>query len=91
MVINTELKFNKYQMLDKHHYISQHKLIANMAVISYTFLAYICGIILLFASNLILNIIGVFFITHSLVFSAYLTHEFMHGTIFKSRRWNNLN
>lgn len=90
MVISAKSKHNKSQMLDRHHYISQRKPIANIIAISYTFLAYICGVILLFVSNFILNITGVFFITHSLLCSAYLTHEFMHGTIFKNRRWNSI-
>ena len=74
--------------LDKHYYINQHKPIANIVAITYTFSAYICGVILLFVSNPVLNIAGVLLIAHGLACSAYLTHEFMHGTIFKSRRWN---
>ena len=77
-------------MLNKHYYISQDKAVANIVAITYTLLVYICGVILLFVYNPILNVAGVFFTTHSLVYSAYLTHEFMHGTIFKNRRWNSV-
>ncbi|MDJ0594916.1 MAG: fatty acid desaturase [Pleurocapsa sp. MO_226.B13] len=86
----TSIKSNKSKMLDRHYYISQHKPIANLAAISYTFSAYICGVILLFESNLILNVVGIFLLTHGLAYSAYLTHEFMHGTIFKNRRCNSI-
>jgi fatty acid desaturase len=91
MTISIQSKSNKSnKMLDKHYYISQDKPIANLAAITYTFSAYISGLFLLFISNPILNVIGVLLITHGLVFSAYLTHEFIHGTIFKTRRWNSV-
>ena len=86
----TSIKSNKSKMLNRHQYISQHKPVANIAAITYTFSAYICGVALLFISNPILNLVGVFFTTHGLVYSAYLTHEFMHGTIFKNRYWNSI-
>ncbi|MEO1523250.1 MAG: fatty acid desaturase, partial [Cyanobacteria bacterium J06633_2] len=35
-----------------------------------------------------LNAVGVLLLTHGLIYSAYLSHEFMHGTIFTGRRWN---
>jgi fatty acid desaturase len=35
-----------------------------------------------------LNLLGTVLVSHSLIYSAYLSHEFMHRTIFKSRRWN---
>jgi fatty acid desaturase len=53
-------------------------------------MAFISSVILLLLSTPIMNAIGVFLLTHSLVYSAYLTHEFMHGTIFKTRRWNSI-
>ena len=85
----SESKLSKYdKKLDRHYYINQHKPIANTAAIAYTFSAYICGVIFLFLSNPVLNLGGILLLTHSLACSAYLTHEFMHGTIFKSRRWN---
>ena len=90
MITSIKSQSNKAKEINKHYYIKQHKPLANLAAITYTFSAYICGVNLLFISNFILNIIGVFLITHSLVYSAYLTHEFMHGTIFKTRRWNSV-
>ena len=92
MITNIKSQANNKssQKLDKHYYISQHKPIINTIAISYTFFAYLCGFSLLFNANLLLNILAVLLITHGLVYSAYLTHEFMHGTIFKSRSWNNI-
>ena len=90
MIINIQSKSSYSPSLDKHYYISQDKPLANIAAISYTFLAYILGLAFLFISNPILNGLGIILITHSLVCSAYLTHEFMHGTIFKTRRWNSI-
>ena len=91
MITNIQSKSDKSQkIIDRHYYITQRKPLANLAVISYTLAAYICGINLLFLSSLILNLTGVFLIIHSLAYSAYLTHEFMHGTIFKNRRWNSI-
>ena len=41
-------------------------------------------------ANSWLNAVGVVLLTHSLVMSAYLAHEFMHGTIFRSFKWNEI-
>jgi fatty acid desaturase len=90
MNISIKSKFNKPEGVNKHYYISQQKPLANFAAITYTFTAYILGIIILLFTHPILNIIGVFLITHGLVLSAYLTHELMHGTIFKTRRLNSI-
>lgn len=88
MIISTQSQSSQSQMLNKNYYINTHQPLANIVAISYTFLGYVSGILLLFQANYILNIIGVAFVTHSLAYSAYLTHEFMHRTIFKTRRWN---
>lgn len=69
-------------------YVRKQKAFWNEIAITYTFLGYISGIALLFVSNIWLNILGTGFLTHSLIYSAYLSHEFMHGTIFKDRRHN---
>ncbi|MBE9207050.1 fatty acid desaturase [Nostoc sp. LEGE 06077] len=69
-------------------YFEQQKPLWNTIAIVYTFLGYIGGITLLIIPTIWLNLFGVVLLTHSLVFSAYLSHEFMHSTIFKQRRWN---
>lgn len=60
----------------------------NMMAITYVFSAYILGIVLILQQFWLLNIWGVIAITHSLVISTALTHEFIHGNIFKSRQLN---
>lgn len=60
----------------------------NILAISYIFLAYYGGISFLLHSNIVLNVLGVGFVTHSLVLSHYLVHEFMHETIFEKHKFN---
>jgi fatty acid desaturase len=88
--MTTSIKSKSNQSVDVQFYIHQHKPLWNILAISYAFLAFISAIILLLSSIPIMNLSGVLLLTHSLVYSAYLTHEFMHGTIFKSRRWNSI-
>lgn len=70
------------------HYVHQQKYLWNATAIMYAFLGYGGGVTLLISHNVWLNGVGVLLLTHSLVYSAYLSHEFMHGNIFKSRHWN---
>lgn len=58
----------------------------NALAIAYTLTAYGISVVLLCLSNGWLNALGVVLLTHALVYSAYLSHEFMHGNIF-TRRW----
>jgi fatty acid desaturase len=69
-------------------YINQRKPLWNLVALGYIFSCYIGAIILFLTSNLLSNLVGLFLLTQSLVYSAYLTHEFIHKTIFKDRRWN---
>jgi fatty acid desaturase len=75
-------------------YIHQQKPLWNAMAIGYTLGGYYGGVALLLTANLGLNLLGVFLVTHALVLSAYLAHEFMHGTIFSSmktnHRWGNV-
>ncbi len=61
-------------------------LLWNALAIGYTFTAYGVSLVLLCLSNGWLNVLGMVLLTHSLVYSAYLSHEFMHSNIF-TRRW----
>jgi fatty acid desaturase len=54
--------------------------------IAYTFTGYSIGLFLLYQSSVWLNALGVLLLTHALLYSAYLSHEFMHGSVF-TRRW----
>ena len=58
-------------------------LLWNAIAIGYTFTAYGVSLFLLCLSNGWLNVLGVVLLTHSLVYSAYLAHEFMHSNIFR--------
>ena len=69
-------------------HIDKHKVFWNEIAIVYTFLGYIGGIALTSTANVGLNVLGLVLLTHSLIYSAYLSHEFMHGTVFKERRRN---
>jgi fatty acid desaturase len=71
-------------------YIHQQKPLWNALVIGYTLSGYYGGFYLLFAANWGLNLLGVVLVTHALVLSAYLAHEFMHGSIFSSMKTNHL-
>ena len=74
--------------LNTRNYVNKEKAFWNEAAIIYTCLGYICGIGLLCGASVWLNILGVILLGHSLIYSAYLSHEFMHGTIFTDRRSN---
>lgn len=60
----------------------------NITAIIYVFASYIIGIAMILQQSWVLNFLGVVSITHSLVISTALTHEFIHGNIFKSRQLN---
>ena len=61
---------------------------AHYVVFGFTFIGYIVGIALLFASNWGLNFFGVVILAEVLIISAYLLHEFSHCSIFKTARLN---
>ncbi len=67
---------------------NQQKPLWNVCALLYTISGYYGGIYLLCAENLGQNVLGIFLVTHALVLSAYLAHEFMHGTIFSSMKTN---
>jgi fatty acid desaturase len=62
----------------------------NIAAITYVVAFYSLGIVSIITNSWQLNILGMIMITHSLVISNGLTHEFIHGNIFKSRKFNTL-
>lgn len=74
--------------LNVDRYLHQKKPLWNAIAIFYTLSGYLGGIALLLWPNGWLNALGVGLLTHSLILSAYLSHEFMHGTIFERRVWN---
>lgn len=66
----------------------------NVLALSYTFLAYIGGILLLALAPLAWQIVGTLLVAHALILSSYFFHEFAHNSIFKSAddniRWGTL-
>lgn len=62
--------------------------VINALVIFYTLAGYAGGVALLCAANAYANAAGVLLVAQALVYSAYLVHEFAHGTVFKSPETN---
>lgn len=75
----TTLTLNTQQ--DWNTCIHQRRPLWNAIAFTYTVAGYIGGIALLVNDNLWCNALGVGLVTHTLVLSAYLAHELMHGTI----------
>lgn len=69
-------------------FINRRQPLWDAAAIAYTLLGYGAGLALILHPNGWLNAVGAMLLTHSLVYSAYLSHEFMHSSIFPGRRWN---
>lgn len=74
--------------IDSKGYLGYRNHFANAIAISSILIGYCGGIALLFSNNLWLNALGVLWLSHSLINSAIMTHEFMHDTIFERRHWN---
>jgi fatty acid desaturase len=74
--------------IDVQSYVYRQKPLWNAIALGYTLASYGGGIALLLLANGWLNALGVVLLTHSLVLAAYFSHEFMHSTIFATRRWN---
>jgi fatty acid desaturase len=60
----------------------------NVIAIIYALSLYSLGIGLILQQSWLFHIFGVLAIIHSLIISTALTHEFIHGNIFKSRKLN---
>jgi fatty acid desaturase len=60
----------------------------DILAILYTFLGYGVGIALILLPQWWVNLLGTLLLSHSLVISAYLIHECVHGTIFRDRQNN---
>lgn len=76
--------------VDTRPYLQNARPLWNAIALAYTALGYGSGVALILLPNGWLNVLGVLLLTHSLVYSAYFSHEFMHGTIFSSRRGNEI-
>lgn len=63
-------------------------LVPNVLAWSYMFSAYIFGFMAMLADALWVNALGVVFLAHSMVISAYFVHECAHESLFKKSRYN---
>ncbi|MEM1239095.1 MAG: fatty acid desaturase [Cyanobacteria bacterium P01_H01_bin.26] len=79
------------QKLKKHRADSisfQSGILLNCAVISYILSGHFISWLTFFSPRIGINLLGCGLLTHSLIASAYMVHEFMHGSVFKSMKWN---
>jgi fatty acid desaturase len=60
----------------------------NFLGLSYTFLGYFLGVFMLFQESFFCNSIGILLVSHTLIYSAFFTHELLHETIFRRRSHN---
>jgi fatty acid desaturase len=88
MTVNQPDKSLHSRSTSGQSYINSKKPVWNAIAILYTFISYAGGIFLCTTFENSLNFLGAALLTHGLIFSAYLSHEFMHASIFNSRRWN---
>ena len=84
MIVNTY----SGKKIDTFYYIRTHKNNWNVIVILYIVCGYYGALTLMLLANIWLNSLGIVLLTHSLVLSAYMSHDFMHGAIFTNMRWN---
>ncbi len=68
--------------------------IKNLSAFTFVMVGYSIGVWMLFATNILLNVVGVLLTAEALIISAYLLHELSHGSIFKTskvnQRWGNI-
>ncbi|MBW4661874.1 MAG: fatty acid desaturase [Drouetiella hepatica Uher 2000/2452] len=60
----------------------------NVGAIAYTLSIYCLGVVLIVLQSWQLNVLGVVLLIHAFLLTATFTHEFIHGNIFKDRKWN---
>lgn len=68
----------------------KRKPVLNACVILYTLFGYFLGLYLILVDQVWENVLGIIIITHTSILSALLTHEFIHGSIFKKPKMNHL-
>lgn len=62
--------------------------VKNIIALAYVIILYSLGIVSILSQFWQINLFGVLAIAHSLVISTALTHEFIHGNIFRHRKLN---
>ncbi|MEH2390178.1 MAG: fatty acid desaturase [Nostoc sp.] len=88
MLSKDELYHQNIQPLKQN--FGKHKLVLNTYVVVYTIFGYFLGLYLILLNQAEKNLLGMILITHTSIWSALLTHEFIHETIFEKRSMNRL-
>ena len=68
--------------------ISKESLVYNGPAFFYSICAYSFGLFGLFNSNIIVNVISIFLLSHGMIISAYLVHECAHNLVFRKMQHN---
>ena len=68
----------------ERHFRDKEGVKYNLMAFGFTFVGYFLGVLCLFSSHVIINILGVLLSAEALIISAYLLHEFSHYSIFKT-------
>ncbi|MEO0348571.1 MAG: fatty acid desaturase [Cyanobacteria bacterium P01_A01_bin.15] len=63
-------------------------ILLNCAVIFYVVSGYFVSWLTFFSPSVSINLLGYGLLTHSLITSAYMVHEFIHGSVFQTMKWN---
>jgi len=74
--------------IEQSNRVKVSSLLKNIAALTYVFAAYISGVALLFVRPWWGNVVGVILTAHGLLVGSVFIHEFIHGSVFKSRSLN---
>jgi fatty acid desaturase len=69
-------------------YFSDIDLKFNIGAVAYALVGYGLGIFWTIQTSIWLNLLGMLLTVHSLVWSAYLIHDLIHGNLFRKSSWN---
>ncbi|MBE9018161.1 fatty acid desaturase [Chroococcidiopsidales cyanobacterium LEGE 13417] len=73
---------------DASFYINDRNYWINGAALAYVLVGYSFAIFCIVQHLWWLNLLGTVLLTHTLIWAAYFVHEFIHGNIFRTPRWN---
>jgi fatty acid desaturase len=73
---------------DFNFYINDRNLWINTSAVAYAVIGYGVGLFGITQTSGWLNLLGVLLIVHTLVWSAYLVHDLIHGNLFQKSSWN---
>jgi fatty acid desaturase len=73
---------------DFSFYINDRNFWFNSSAVAYALLGYGFGVFCITQPVVWMNLLGLLLIIHTLVWSAYLVHELIHGNLFRHTIWN---